>query len=352
MSVNFLTWVKRMGKRLTPPTTGGNTLEVTSDKSKSGSRKPDLRHRYTRRRDGPRAGNPRRSGRDGDQARGEHPGRARLREHRIERTNRQPGHPGHGRTCRSTCRISKSTAPPSCPTSTCGGSGPARPIPSSNPSVASSTASTSAARPSTCTGSWTWNVEALRGPQGTLFGKNTVAGALIINTADPTDTFESGLSVSASSYSTTGGNRQLQGFVVGAAWREPCRTHRRPAREYRRVLHHRLEGPGGPNGSDTGVRMKLAWTPTDRTSVGLKVEFDRFDSEGPDTAEIADVGGPPCSSTRFRRRTSRRRWIGSSTSIARTLSPTATRMETAPPTPPSTRVRSVPAATRSPPMSR
>ena len=56
---------------------------------------------------------------------------------------------------------------------------------------------------------------------------------------------------------------------------------------------NRLEGPGGPNGSDTGIRMKLAWTPTDQTSVDLKVEHDQFDSVGPDTAEIADVGGPP-----------------------------------------------------------
>ena len=39
--------------------------------------------------------------------------------------------------------------------------------------------------------------------------------------------------------------------------------------------------------------MKLAWTPSDRTSVDLKLEYDQFDSEGADTAEIADIGGPP-----------------------------------------------------------
>ena len=137
------------------------------------------------------------------------------------------------------------------------------------------------------------NVEFLRGPQGTLFGKNTVAGALIINTADPTANFESGFSVSASSYSTTGGNRQLQGFVSGPLGENLAGRIAVRLGSTDGFYINRLQGPGGPNGSDTGVRMKLAWTPTDQTSVDLKVEFDRFDSEGPDTAEIADVGGPP-----------------------------------------------------------
>ena len=62
------------------------------------------------------------------------------------------------------------------------------------------------------------NVEALRGPQGTLFGKNTVAGALIINTADPTDTFESGFSVSNAADSSSDGVEIDLTWAVNETW--------------------------------------------------------------------------------------------------------------------------------------
>jgi iron complex outermembrane receptor protein len=55
------------------------------------------------------------------------------------------------------------------------------------------------------------NIQLLRGPQGTLFGKNTTAGAMVITTAAPSFTFSSALQA-------TGGNhdyQQYQGFVTG-----------------------------------------------------------------------------------------------------------------------------------------
>ncbi|MEM6641160.1 MAG: TonB-dependent receptor [Pseudomonadota bacterium] len=138
-------------------------------------------------------------------------------------------------------------------------------------------------------------VEVLRGPQGTLFGKNTVGGALIVRTGDPTDDFESGVSLSASGYSTAGGTREAQGFFSGPLTDNLSGRVAVRMRERDGFYINRLEGPDGSDRNDSGIRVKLAWTPTDRTSVGLKLEFNEYEEEGADAAEISDIGGPPLS---------------------------------------------------------
>ncbi|MEM7082976.1 MAG: TonB-dependent receptor [Pseudomonadota bacterium] len=139
------------------------------------------------------------------------------------------------------------------------------------------------------------SVEVLRGPQGTLFGKNTVAGALIMNTANPTGTFESGFDISTSDYSTTGGNTEFEGFVSGPLNDNLSGRIAVRLKESDGFYINRLEGPGGPNREDTGVRLKLEWTPSDVTTVRFKAEYNEFEAEGPDAAEISAIGGPPLS---------------------------------------------------------
>lgn len=57
-------------------------------------------------------------------------------------------------------------------------------------------------------------LEVLRGPQGTLFGKNTVAGALNLTTRKPTDRFEASLNLESADFGTQNLGVWLGGAVV------------------------------------------------------------------------------------------------------------------------------------------
>jgi iron complex outermembrane receptor protein len=97
-------------------------------------------------------------------------------------------------------------------------------------------------------------IEVLRGPQGTLFGKNASAGVINVVTKKPTKAFEAGARLS---YAHPDNERKLSAFVSGpmgdnAGYRISARLNRRDG-----IVHNFHDGRELNNRNDWGVRGRF-----------------------------------------------------------------------------------------------
>ncbi len=132
-------------------------------------------------------------------------------------------------------------------------------------------------------------IEILRGPQGTLYGRNTSAGALRVITRDPGNDTAIAADIGYGSYDALKTRALVSGALVpdklyaSIAYTHYTRdgTHRDP------TLGHRV------NGIDVNaLRAKLRWTPTETTDVQLTLDGlrDRSDTRSY-TPKVQPGGG-------------------------------------------------------------
>jgi iron complex outermembrane recepter protein len=116
-------------------------------------------------------------------------------------------------------------------------------------------------------------IATLKGPQGTLFGRNATGGALLVETREPTQSLSSSLDVSYGNFQTTTFNSYVGGGVV-------------PDLAADLAVHVGHQGEGYGRNLETGsdvyqtnldlaLRSKWVWTPTDSDSVHLIFDFER-----------------------------------------------------------------------------
>jgi iron complex outermembrane recepter protein len=128
-------------------------------------------------------------------------------------------------------------------------------------------------------------IEVLRGPQSILFGKNSIAGALNMTTAKPTDQLEGRVSVN---YSPDGDISEFIGVVSGPL--TESLSGRLVARKYDESgwMENTLTGDDELERDDTAIRGALRWEPNDNLRVDFKAEWNEFNSEGRQIEIIQD----------------------------------------------------------------
>ena len=119
-------------------------------------------------------------------------------------------------------------------------------------------------------------IEVLKGPQGTLYGRNTIAGTLSFFTKNPVNTFESNITAGVGNL----GLKEIQAVVSGPLsddfqLRLAFQDIERDGHQWNAFLK---ESHGGVN--ITSSRLTLAWQPTDSVDVNIKINGSTNDSQG------------------------------------------------------------------------
>ena len=126
------------------------------------------------------------------------------------------------------------------------------------------------------------NAEVLKGPQGTLFGRNTMGGAVLLQSARPTDDFGGRIQVGLGNYN----DRELDGAINLPIIDNVLLTRIAFNEQIRDGFTHVLSMPGYPNGTDLDNRdtKSVRGTVTFRPVAGVQndtiVTYQDYTSHG------------------------------------------------------------------------
>ena len=127
-------------------------------------------------------------------------------------------------------------------------------------------------------------IEVLKGPQGALYGRNSVGGAINIRTKDPTNDFEGQVRGFVGNGEAYGIQGVLSGPIATDKLLFRIAASYRDAEGYRRNIT--LDRPQDPE-EDYGVRGKLLWNASDALRVDLRAAFQKTSGASQQFANIA-----------------------------------------------------------------
>ncbi|MGX7925001.1 TonB-dependent receptor [Tsuneonella sp. HG094] len=125
-------------------------------------------------------------------------------------------------------------------------------------------------------------VEVLRGPQGTLYGKNTTAGAINVTTNQPTFDFEGRAELTVGNLGLKQGKAAVSGPIS-----DTLAARIAVAATSRRGVYYNVTSDRYINEQDNlGLRGQLLWQPSSDLSVTLSGDYSEQDPEGVGTVFV------------------------------------------------------------------
>src|SRR5580698_1403980 len=115
-------------------------------------------------------------------------------------------------------------------------------------------------------------IEVLKGPQGALYGRDAIGGAIIIRTADPSDKFEGSTRVGVGN----GPAEKVQAAISGPLDADGTLRYRASVNFYDTdgyLQNVYLDRKADPY-RDYAARLRLVWKPSDQFSADLRFSYD------------------------------------------------------------------------------
>ena len=140
------------------------------------------------------------------------------------------------------------------------------------------------------------SIEVLRGPQGTVMGKNSIGGAVLVNSKNPGDEWESKLRIAYDGFGSPGGMSSYLQYASGGPITDNLKV--------RGVVHindnegwHKNMFNDSNHGAieSTMFRGTLVYNPSETLNVNIKFTSQETDGDGP-AAQCFQLfaGGPSC----------------------------------------------------------
>jgi iron complex outermembrane receptor protein len=131
-------------------------------------------------------------------------------------------------------------------------------------------------------------IEVLRGPQGAVFGKNTIAGAINIITKSPSDSFTGMVEAQYGNYD----HRRLRGYVSGPLSDTLSASLSGGYTKRDGFVEHLTDGQDLDDADQLSLRGKLRFQPSDRADFVLAADLLEDDSH-PSFFEVTDFAFAP-----------------------------------------------------------